>query len=100
VRNKGQVVAIDPATGELLWAGPPRQGENAYLVAAGPLVLIVRDNAEMEVLDATADRYAALARYRVGDSWTWSHPVLLEHALLVKDYDGLRRWELVPSRGG
>jgi outer membrane protein assembly factor BamB len=96
-RNKGQVVAIDPADGKLLWAGPPRQGENAFLIAAGPVVLVVRSGAELDVIDAGANAYSALASYQVGESWMWSHPALLEHALLVKDHDGLRRWELVPG---
>lgn len=99
-RNKGQVVALDPATGELLWSGPGRQGDNAYLIAAGPVVLVVRDTAEMDVIDPSADEYRPLASYEVGESWMWSHPALLDHALLVKDFDGIRRWELVPEPSG
>jgi hypothetical protein len=58
-RNKGQVVAIDPADGKLLWAGPPRQGENAFLIAAGPVVLVVRSGRELDVVAPGAARACA-----------------------------------------
>ncbi|HVS14769.1 MAG TPA: PQQ-binding-like beta-propeller repeat protein [Thermoanaerobaculia bacterium] len=96
VRNKGQVVALDPDSGAVLWSGPPRQGENAYLIGAGPVVLVFRDDAGLEVIAAAAEGHTVLATYAVGESWSWSHPAVLGHALLVKDYDVLRRWELVP----
>lgn len=97
VRNKGQLVALDPDTGKVLWSGPPRQGENAYLIGAGPVVLMILEDARLEVVDAAADSHVVLATYEVGDDWMWSHPALLEHSLLVKDYDTVHRWELVPA---
>lgn len=98
VRNKGQLVCVDPRSGELIWSGPPRQGENAYLIAGGGAVLAVYEDAEMEVFDPNADELRVLAKYTVGDDWMWAHPALFGHHLLIKDHDHLRLWRVLPAK--
>ena len=38
-RNRGQFFALDLQSGQQLWTSPPRQGDNAALVAAGDLLI-------------------------------------------------------------
>ena len=93
-RQKGQVVALDAATGRLLWAGPGRQGENASLVVAGGDALVLTTEAELLVLKADADRFAPVATYGVGDSATWAHLAVAPNAVLVKDVRTLALWRV------
>lgn len=93
-RQKGQVVAIDGATGRLLWAGPGRQGENASLVAAGGDLLVLTTGGELLVLKANADRFLPAATYGVADTATWAHLAVAPKALLVKDVRNLTLWRV------
>ena len=91
-RQKGQVVALDAATGRLSWAGPGRQGESASLVLAGPDVLLLNTEGELLVLKADAGRFAPVATYGVATSPTWAHLAVAPGAVLVKDVGALTLW--------
>ncbi len=93
-RQKGQVVALDAATGRLLWAGPGRQGESASLIVAGGDALVLTTEAELLVFKADADRFAPVATYGVGDSATWAHLAVAPNAVLVKDVRTLAWWRV------
>jgi outer membrane protein assembly factor BamB len=91
-RQKGQLVALDLATGRQAWAGPGRQGENASLVVAGPDLLVLNDEGELLVLKADADRFAPVATYGVAESATWAHLAVAPNVILVKDARRLTLW--------
>jgi outer membrane protein assembly factor BamB len=84
-RNKGQPFALDARTGRTLWVGPPRQGENAALIAAGDLLLLLTDDGQLTVAKANEKTWSAVTKVEVATSPTWAHPVLLANGLLVKD---------------
>ena len=93
-RQKGQVVALDAASGRLLWAGPGRQGESASVVVAGDDALVLTTDAELLVLKANADRFAPVATYAVGEGATWAHLAVAPNAVLVKDARALTLWRV------
>jgi outer membrane protein assembly factor BamB len=93
-RQKGQLVALDAATGRLLYAGPGRQGESASLVLAGDDLLVLTTEAELVVLKPAADRFTPVATYGVGGSATWAHLAVAPRALLVKDARALTLWRV------
>jgi outer membrane protein assembly factor BamB len=84
-RNKGQAFALDARTGRTLWVGPPRQGENAALVAAGDSLLFLTDDGQLTVAKVNDRSWTAVTKVEVATSPTWAHPVLLGNRLLVKD---------------
>jgi outer membrane protein assembly factor BamB len=93
-RQKGQLVALDAATGRLLFAGPGRQGESASLVLAGEDLLVLTTAAELIVVKPGGERFTPVATYGVGDSATWAHLALAPKALLVKDAHALTLWRV------
>ena len=93
-RQKGQVVALDAATGRTLWVGPGRQGENASLVAAGPDVLMLTTEGELLVFKPDAERFAPVATYGVASTATWAHLAVAPGAVLVKDLRTLTLWRV------
>jgi outer membrane protein assembly factor BamB len=93
-RNRGQLFALDPATGKTLWTTPGRDGENASLIAVGPTLLVSTTNAELIVARATPARFEEVRRYTIADSAVWAHPALAPGTLLVKDVDKLIAWAL------
>jgi outer membrane protein assembly factor BamB len=88
-KKKGEFFCLDVATGRTLWRSEGRQGENAALVAVGRDLLLLKDDAELVVIKADADRFTPLATYTVAQSPTWAHPVPTAQGVLVKDLDSL-----------
>ena len=92
--GKGRLFCLDTKTGELLWQGPGRTGDNVTFLAMPGHVLALIDSGELHVVAARGDRFEKVASYHVSDSPTWSPPVLLDSGVLVKDRQTLTRWSL------
>jgi outer membrane protein assembly factor BamB len=91
-RNKGQYFCIDVKSGKTLWSGDGRQGENAALLLVGDLIFALNNDAELSIFPATATLQPPIKKYKVADSPTWAHPVLLPGRVLVKDANTLALW--------
>lgn len=91
-RNRGHFVALDLATGKTLWATRGREAENAAIVAAGRLLFILTDDAELVVARANPSSFDVVRRYSVADSPTWAHPVIDGNRIFVKDAEHLTLW--------
>lgn len=93
--GRGRLFCLDTKTGEVLWQGPGRTGDNvAFLSIPGYVIALINDG-ELRVIAASGDRLDQVASYRVADSSTWAPPVLLENGILIKDERSLTRWTLV-----
>jgi outer membrane protein assembly factor BamB len=93
-RNRGQFFALDPSTGRTLWTTPGREAENAAILSAGSLLLILKNDAELIVARAGAKSFEPVRRYTVAESETWAHPAPLgSRGVLIKDFDTLALWE-------
>lgn len=96
VRNKGQFFSIDADTGKTLWLGPGRAGENAAIVnAAGKVLLMLTNDANLIVHPINGKEYAPAAQYTVAPSQTWAHPLLFGKQIVVKDLSSLTSFALV-----
>lgn len=91
--KSGQLFGLDPQTGEVLWRGEPREGDNAALVAVPGYVLALNDRGELHVLRSSRDKCEIIRTYKVGSS-TWTAPALVEDSILIKDGDRLVRWKI------
>ena len=88
-RRRGQLFALDATTGRTLWLSEGRQGDNAATVAGDEWLFSLTTEAELIVASRAADRFAPVRSYRVADSPTWAHPVVLDEGVLIKDRDAL-----------
>lgn len=91
-QKKGQFFCLDVPTGKILWTSDGRMGENAAIVSAGRVLLALTTNGELIVFNAREDRFETLARYKVADTPTWAHPVVLGGQILIKDKSSLALW--------
>lgn len=91
-RNKGQLVCLNPRTGETLWKAAGRAGQNASLIAAGSLLFITGADGDLTVARANPKAFESVASYKVSQSATWPHPALVGRQILIKDSAALSLW--------
>jgi outer membrane protein assembly factor BamB len=93
-KKKGQFFALDARTGQVLWLSEGRQGDNAAVVAAGPVLFLLTSDGNLTVARKDAKAWSPLRTYTVADSPTWAHPVVTSQGILVKDAESLAFWRL------
>lgn len=90
-KKKGQVVAVDAATGALKWATEGRSAEQAAILLTPAHVLILTTGGELVLTKRSVAQYEEERRYAVAESATWAVPALLPDGLIVRDASGVTR---------
>jgi outer membrane protein assembly factor BamB/uncharacterized membrane protein YeaQ/YmgE (transglycosylase-associated protein family) len=98
-RKRGQLFALDAASGETLWLSEGRQGENAAVLSGGGAAFFLTTGSELIVAPLKSDAYAPVRTYRAAESPTWAHPVVRDDGVLVKDVDTLAFLAFEGERG-
>ena len=93
-RKKGQIVALDAATGTLKWATEGRAADQASILLTPAHVLLLTTGGELVLARRSPSKYEEERRYTVADSPTWAVPVVLPDGLIVRDASGVMR--LIP----
>lgn len=91
-KRQGQLFALEATSGELLWEGEARQGENAALVGWGSVVLALTTEGRLIVFRASKERFEEVAQYEVSETPTWAHPAVVDEGILIKSADRLTLW--------
>lgn len=92
--NSGQFFCLEPSTGDILWQGPGRTGDNVMFLSIPGHVVAMVDTGELQIIAAKGKDSEVIQSYRVSEQPTWAPPVLLEAGVLVKDLNTLTRWKL------
>jgi hypothetical protein len=93
-RKKGQVLAIDTATGAVKWITEGRAADQAAILVTASHVLIQTTGGDLVLLERSPAAYKEAKRYTLADSATWAVPVVLPDAPIVRDAAGIMK--LVP----
>jgi outer membrane protein assembly factor BamB len=103
VAKSGHLFCLDANTGTSLWEGPARLGlaegraANVSLLRASSALLCLTDSGRLLVVASTASGYEPMTEYRVSDTQTWPHPVLVGNRLLIRDRTTLRSYRVEES---
>ena len=92
-RNRGQFFALDLSSGRQLWTSPPRQGDNAALVAVGDLLIATTTDGELVVM-RQGNAYNPVREYTLADSPIWAQPAFAGSSILIKEADSLSSWRM------
>jgi hypothetical protein len=95
-KKSGQVVAVALSNGEILWEGPPRKGEGAYLTLAGDRLMVVYSSGDMEVFDVSGESPETLATYPLTEHEIWAHPAYAGDSIVIKARTELARFKVRP----
>jgi outer membrane protein assembly factor BamB len=90
-KRKGQIVALDAATGAARWSTEGRTGNHASVLLTPAHVLLLTNDGDLVVARRSSDGFSEERRYDVADSETWAVPVLLRDGLIVRDATGVLR---------
>jgi outer membrane protein assembly factor BamB len=93
-KNKGQIVAIDAATGAVKWKTEGRAADQAAILLTPAHVLVQTTGGELILLERSPAAHKEVRRYTLADSATWAVPAFVPGGLLVRDATGLMK--LVP----
>jgi outer membrane protein assembly factor BamB len=85
MKRKGQLFALDAATGRTIWLAEGRQGDNASLAVVGGALVALTTEGELLVVDAAAPTFRTLHRSTVATAATWAHVGVTGDGLLIKD---------------
>jgi outer membrane protein assembly factor BamB len=94
-RRKGQFFCLDAKTGVARWTTEGRAAQNASLVSAGPNVLALTSDGDLLVIRRSPERFEQLRRYKVAQTSTWAHPVLVGSQVVIRDADSVAVWSLL-----
>ena len=67
---------------------------NAAIQSAGDNLLVLTSDGELIVAKRAPDKYEELRRYKIADSQTWAHPVLLGRDIVIRDAHSIAVWSL------
>jgi outer membrane protein assembly factor BamB len=90
-KQKGQFVALDVATGAVVWTTTGREAEHASVLLAPRHVIYLTNGGDLVVAGRGPAGFALEKKYDVADAETWAMPVLLGRDLLVRDATGVAR---------
>jgi outer membrane protein assembly factor BamB len=93
-KRKGQLFCLDAATGAATWTTEGRGGMNAAIQSAGANLIVLTTDGDLLVLKRNSQKYEELRRYKVADTPTWGHPVLLGRSLVIRAADSVAVWSL------
>ena len=92
MRSKGQFVAIDAASGKMLWNTQGREGENASMLGSRSWLLASTTEGNLVVARANPQKYEEVRRYQLAESAMWAHPAITGRSIIVKDVDQVICW--------
>jgi outer membrane protein assembly factor BamB len=97
-RNRGQLFALDAASGKSLWTTQGREGENASLLGNRSWLVVSTTNGELVVGRPEATAFKEVRRYKIADSTVWAHPAIAGGSIVIKDADKIICWTAAGPR--
>lgn len=90
------LAAVDAATGELRWKG----GRYGYgqLVLAGNRLIVLAEDGDLVLVNATPERHEELARFAAISGKTWNHPAIAHGILLVRNLREMAAFDIALPR--
>ena len=90
-KRKGQIVALDAATGALRWATEGRAGDHASILVAPAHVVFLTNAGDLIVAKKSPAGFSEERRIEVADGAIMAAPAFVPGGLVIRDGQGLMR---------
>ena len=91
----GSILAcIDLENGERRWKGGRYGHGQMVLLPDQDLILVLSEEGELALINATADGFSEVARFKAIEGKTWNHPVLVGDVVLVRNGEEMAAFRL------
>ena len=85
---------IDLSDGHRKWKGGRYGNGQLVLLADEDLLLVLSEEGELALVQATPDQFMEVARFKAIEGKTWNHPVLVRDTLLVRNGEEMAAFKL------
>jgi outer membrane protein assembly factor BamB len=90
-KRKGQLVALNTATGAVRWATEGRAGDHASVLLAPAHVIFLTNGGDFIVAKRDPEKFVEERRIEIVGAETWAVPALVPGGLVVRDAHGVMR---------
>jgi hypothetical protein len=91
----GSILAcVDLADGTRTWKGGRYGNGQLVLLSAQDALLVLSEDGELALVEATTDQFRELARFPAIEGKTWNHPVVVGDVLLVRNGEEMAAFRL------
>jgi hypothetical protein len=95
--NKGFPIALDLASGKVLWGPERNEGEGSAAVGFADGILVFRyQNGRVVLVEANREAYREIGSFVVPDvrQFSWAHPAIVDGLLYLREQDRLWVYDL------
>jgi outer membrane protein assembly factor BamB len=90
----GHLFCLNAQTGKTLWESDGKRGENAAILSAGDILLVLTNKGKLTIIKRSSEVFEPIIQYSVADDQTWAHPAPIGKQILIKDNSTLYLWSM------